>query len=121
MDKKLSEYTLGEMQKICCGPQFCEECIFFNRICRTGAIIQPTDFMLSDKIFFTGEEIETAKALAKCFGLSAEISRPCKSENVRIHGTEAYMCDDAFPSLNGVDTFILRLGTIIGNKGLSYD
>lgn len=117
MSKKLSEYTLGEMQKICCGPQCCSECIFFNRICRTGAIIRPTDFMLSDIIFFTSEEIETAKTLARCFGEDYCIHK----EKEWIHtcfGALNFLNPSVFPTLGKAEQFKVTLKDIIANKGL---
>lgn len=115
MSKKLNEYTLGEMKEICVGPQFCVECIFFNRICQTGATVQPRDFNFSDKISFTDEECLTARELIRCFGEDAEVIRDGSQWYVNV-GASLHQISPVFKSLLGWSRVRIRLEDILRNK-----
>lgn len=123
MSKKLSEYTLGEMKEICCNKINCKDCIFDEKICYHGKPQSPESFAFADKIFFTGEEIEIAKALAKCFGDDFRFKKD-KIHTRYVFGHVYAVKLGVFPTLDQLGQlgqFDISLKDIIENKGLSYD
>lgn len=111
--KKLSEYTVGEVKEIC--KRFpCSECVFADGGCRFRRF--PKEWDTSEKSYFTEEEVETAKVLAKCFGCYIYITKS-KNKQINLIGDEYGILEGVFPTLDKKEQFSIKLNDIIENKG----
>lgn len=120
MDKPLKDWTLEEVKECCSKHGTCvSECPFStkNKLCRMTS--NPCDWDLTDKLRFSGQEVERAKAIKVIWPNADRIQGSCGSFGVGMYYVwfssdllGQINDDDCFPSIGSGET--VTLDEIIG-------
>lgn len=118
--KRIKDYTLGEVVKICKSRKLCDaSCVFHKKVFGVFGVCRlchmpPSNFNLTDRPRFTAQEVENAKALIRLFDYrdNARIRRYSSgllevsgNDNLGEHRSRLEM--GAFPSISDGESYTL--------------